>query len=124
MILLRVIAVLVGATGITHGVQAFFGAQPGGDPLMLVGEHTVVCVLGLFAAYGLWRGLRWAPAALAVFGLVVAALIVSLGPLLSLPRPARSGLWSGAVVLLVITGLAVWYAQRRIAASQPLRASG
>ena len=117
MILLRVIAVLVGATGITHGVQAFVGAQPGRrDPGLLVGEHAIVCVLGLVAAYGLWRGMRWAPAALAVYGLVVAALIVSLGPLLSLPAPARSGLWTGAVVLLAVTALAVWYAGRRVTA--------
>ena len=122
MILLRVLAALVGAAGITHGVQAFFGAQPGRDPGLLVGEHAIVCVLGLVAAYGLWRGTRWAPAALAAYGLVVAALIVSLGPLLSLPGPARSGLWTGAAVLLVFTALAVWYARHRVTTLSSRRA--
>ena len=114
MILLRIIAVLVAATGVVHGLQAFTGARPGHDPRALVMEHTIVCVVGLVAAYGLWRALRWAPLMLAFYGLVVAALIVSLGPLLSLEGPARNGLWTGAAMLLLLTALAAWYARRRV----------
>jgi hypothetical protein len=114
VILLRIIALLVAATSVVHGIQAFTGARPGHDPRPLVAEHAIVFVLGLVAAYGLWRGLRWAPLMLALYGLTVAELIVSLGPLLSLEGPARSGLWTGAATLLLLTGLAVWYAQRRV----------
>lgn len=114
MILLRIIAVVVAATGVVHGVQAFAGAGLGHDPRPLVLEHAVVCVFGLTAAYGLWRALRWAPLVLALFGLEVAVLIVSLGPLLGLEGPARTGLWTGAMTLVVLTALAVWYAQRRV----------
>jgi hypothetical protein len=114
MILLRVIALIVAATSLVHGVQAFTGAQPGHDPPALVIENVVVCAVGLAAAYGLWRGLRWAPLVLAVYGVTIAVLIVSLGPLLALQGPARTGLWTGALTLLVVTALAVWYAQRRL----------
>ena len=114
MILLRIIAVLVGATGVVHGVQAFLGSQPGNDPRVLVVEHVLVFVLGLIAAYGLWRAERWAPLILAIYGVAIAALIVSLGPLLGLNGPARSGLWTGAATLLLLTALAVWYSQRRV----------
>jgi hypothetical protein len=114
MILLRIIAALVGAVGLVHGVQAIFGGLPGGDPRLLVFEHVIVCLLGLIAAYGLWRAERWAPTLLAVFGVVVAGLVVSLGPLLAFEGPARKGLWTGAATLLLLTALAVWYAQRRV----------
>lgn len=118
MILLRLIAVLVAATAIAHGVQAFVGGQPGRDPRLLVVEHAVVCVLGLIAAYGLWQTTRWAALGLAIYGVVVAALIVSLGPILALDGPARTGLWTGACAMLLLTALAVWYTRRRTLSSR------
>jgi hypothetical protein len=40
---------------------------------------------------------------------------VSLGPLLALDHGARSGLWTGAATIVVLTAVAVWYANRRVA---------
>jgi membrane protease YdiL (CAAX protease family) len=114
VILLRVIAVLVGLIAIVHGGQAFVGAKPGHDPQPLVVEHLIVLVFGLIAAYGLWRGQRWAPLMLALYGLAIAVLIVSLGPLLALEGAARNGLWTGAATMLLLTALAVWYAERHV----------
>ena len=40
-------------------------------------------------------------------------LIVSLGPLLNMDSVERSGLWTGAASVAVMTALGVWYLARR-----------
>lgn len=123
-ILQRVIAIFVGLIAATHGVQAILGSRAGHDPRALVAEHAVVMIVGLIAAYGLWRGERWAPWALAANGVLIAALIVSLGALLQMDSAARGGLWTGAVTIVLMTAAAVWYVRRRVPvrADSPLRA--
>ena len=111
---LRIITVLVVLIALTHGLQAVFGLWFGQDPRPLVVEHVIVCVLGLAAGYALWRGQQRAPLLLAIYGVAVAALVASLGPLLGLLGAARNGLWTGAAMLLVLTGLAVRYVGRRV----------
>ena len=110
-VLLRIIAVLVGLDGVMHGAEA---ARRQGDPPLLTGEHIVVCIAALVAAYALWRGARWSPWALAAFGVLVAGLVVSLGPLLSLGDAERGGLYTGAAAIVVLTALGVWYAHRQV----------
>jgi hypothetical protein len=111
---LRIIAVVVVLTALTHGIQAILGVLPGDDPRPLVVEHIIVCVLGLAAGYALWRGQQRAPLLLAIYGIAIAILIVSLGPLLGLMGAARKGLWTGATMLLLLTVVAVRYAGRRV----------
>jgi len=103
---------VVGLTALQHGVQAVLGLRHGGDPRALNAEHGIVCLTGLAAAYGLWRGARWTPPVLAINGLATAVLVVSLGPLLQLDPAARNGLWFGAATIILLFAAAVWYARR------------
>ena len=114
MIILRAIAIVVGLAGVQHGVQALLGLRPGGEPPALTAEHVIVCLTGLAAAYGLWQRARWGPWMLAVSGALTAVLVVSLGPLLALESASRGGLWVGGVSIATLTGIAVWYAQRKV----------
>lgn len=103
---------MVGLLALEHGVQAVLGFPPGGDPRALTAEHAFVCLTGLAAAYGLWRGERWSPPVLAIHGLAIAVLVVSLGPLLNLPAAGRGGLWFGAATIVLLFAAAVWFTRR------------
>ncbi len=107
------LAIFVAIISAVHLLQAFTGAL--GDPRALVLEHVIVAVLGLVAAWAIWTGKRWAPWALALAGVTVAALIVSLGPLLRMNAQERAGLWTGAATVFVMTLAGVWYVRRRVA---------
>jgi hypothetical protein len=106
----RLIAVVVAALGVQQGYQGVTELRF--DPWLLTLEYAVVCVTGLIAGYGVWRGRRWGPAALAVNGLTTAVLVVSLEPILNLPAEARRGLWIGAGGIALFTAAAVWYTRR------------
>ena len=107
-----IIAVLVAFVGLQHATQAILGLR-GTDPRLLVLEHFDVTIFSCAAAYAVWRNKRWAPWALGVAGAGVAVLIVSLGPLLNMDSVERSGLWTGAASVAVMTSLGVWYLARR-----------
>jgi hypothetical protein len=109
----RIIAVLAATGGLEQGYQAFAGVNGGVDPWLLTAEYVVVCITGVVAAYGIWRGRRWGWAALASNGLTTAMLVASLGPILGLPPDARGGLWMGAGTIALLTAIAVWYVRRR-----------
>ena len=111
------LAIFVAIVSAVHLLQAFTGAPD--DPRALVVEHVIVAVLGLLAAWSIWTGKRWAPAALALAGVTVSALIVSLGPLLRMDAQERAGLWTGAATVFVMTLAGVWYVRRRVAAPSP-----
>lgn len=114
---ITVLAIFVAIISTVHLVQVFTGAFD--DPKALVLEHAIVGVLGLLAAWAIWTGKRWAPSALAIAGLTVAVLIVSLGPLLRMGGQERAGLWTGAAAVAVMTFAAVWYVRRRVASPSP-----
>ena len=110
-IVLRIIAVFVGVLGVPHLLQGLFG---GGDPRLLGLEHLEVAILSFVAAYAMWTAKRWAPWALAVAGAATAILIASLGPLLKMDPVSRSGLWTGAGSIAVMTAIGVWFVARRV----------
>jgi hypothetical protein len=112
VIILRAIAVLVGLTGLQHGVQAVLGLHAGGEPLALTLQHVIVSLTSIAAAYALWRRIQWAPWMLAVAGATTAMLVASLGPLLQMGAAERGGLWTGAASIALLTAVAVWYARR------------
>lgn len=112
-----VLAIFVAIISAIHLLQAFTGALD--DPRALVVEHAIAGVLGLLAAWAVWTGKRWAPWALAIAGVTVALLIVSLGPLLQMGAQERAGLWTGAGTVFVMTLAGVWYVRRRVAAPLP-----
>ena len=111
------LAIFVAIISAVHLLQAFTGLRS--DPRALIVEHGIVAVLGLLAAWSIWMGKRWAPWALAVAGLTVAALIVSLGPLLQMGAQERGGLWTGAATVSLMTLAGVWYVKRRVASPLP-----
>ena len=80
--------------------------------LSLFGLEVVAAALAVTAAVGLWRRARWAPIAIGAWGLETAAMIMLLGGILDLDPKARGGLWTGAVVILTVAALCVWYAKR------------
>ena len=110
----RVIAVLVAALALKQGYQGAEGLREGHDPRLVTAGYAIVLVTGLVAAYALWRGLDWGPGALGLNGLMTAVFVVSLGPLLHIPPEARSGLWIGGGVIVVLTAAGFWYTQRRV----------
>lgn len=109
------LAIFVAIISAVHLLQAYTGLR--GDPRALIIEHFVVALLGFLAAWSIWMGRRWAPWALAIAGVTVAALIVSLGPILRMGAEERAGLWTGAGTVFVMTLAGVWYVRRRVAAS-------
>ena len=108
------IAIAVALSGVQHLIQAMTGMRGAGDPQMLIVEHVDVALFSFVAVYGIMRGRWWAPWAIAVAGLATAVLVVSLGPLLHLDAASRSGLWSGAVFILVLAALGAWYVRRSL----------
>jgi len=111
------LAIFVAIISAVHLLQAFTGAR--GDPRALVIEHVIVAVLGFLAAWSIWMGKWWAPWALAVAGVTVSALIVSLGPLLQMGAQERAGLWTGAATVFLMTLGGVWYVRRRVGSPLP-----
>ena len=114
---MKPLAVFVAIVSAVHLLQAFTSAS--GDPRALVAEHAVVAVLGLLAAWSISTRKHWAPIALTLAGVTVAALIVSLGPLLRMDAQERAGLWTGAATVFVMTLAGVWYVRRRVAPPSP-----
>jgi len=106
-----VFAIFVAVISAVHLLQGITSALD--DPRALVIEHWIAGVLGLIAAWAIWTGRRWAPWVLAATGIVVAELIVSLGPILHMQQVERRGLWTGAASVLLGTAFAVWYLARR-----------
>lgn len=71
---------------------------------------------GLTAVVGLWRRTRWATAAILAWGVIAAALVVLLQPLLGLDASERYGLFTGAATVLMITGVLYLYVRRSLRA--------
>jgi hypothetical protein len=90
-----------------------------GDPPALTLLQSVVGTAAAIAAWGSWRGTRWAPWAALAYGIVTAGMLAVLGPLLELPMDARRGIWWGAAVMLLFGGFAAWYLQRTMRAHAP-----
>jgi hypothetical protein len=95
-----------------------------GEPI----EVTLLQLLSLPLAgattLGAWKGKRWAWITALGFGIVTAALLLSLGPLLSLPEEARPGLRMSALAVVAIAALAAWHLRRITAAPERAPSSG
>ena len=60
-------------------------------------------------AWGGWRGATWTWIAAISYGVVTAAMLTSLPFLLGLVAEERSGIWTGAVVILLFSLACAWY---------------
>ncbi|SRR5688500_15967196 len=90
-------------------------ADYSGDPIALILLQTAVGAAAAATAWGSWRMRWWSPHAAIAYGVVTAAMLLALDPLLDLGPEARSGLWSGAVVVLLLGSVAAWYLRRALA---------
>ena len=116
----RAIAILFALLGINGGLQAVLAlAGRSTDPGLLIVMQAVTGIAGLATAIGAWRGASWAARAALAYGVVTAAMLVSLGPLLGLERRALPGIWIGAALVLVGSVAAARYLRRASQAPGP-----
>ena len=87
-----------------------------GDPPALFILQFLSGAAAAAAAAGIWKGARWAPVAALGYGIITACMIAALEPILGLEREARTGLWIGAVMVLLFSALSAWYLRRSAAA--------
>lgn len=66
------------------------------------------------AAVGAWRRRPWSYRAVMLYGVLTAALIVALGPILNLDPSGRRGLLTGASVVLFGCVAAAWLLRRSV----------
>ena len=89
------------------------------DPAMLTLLQVLVGTSAALAAVGSWRGARWAPAAAVAYGIITGAMIVLLDPLLDIGPEGRSGLWLGALLVLLVSLGFAWYLRRSVRSPAP-----
>lgn len=85
-----------------------------GDPAILTALQVLIGIASIVAAWGSWAGTRWAPLAVIFHGLITAAMLVSLDPILKLGPDARSRLWIGGGVVLLWSLAFAWYLKRTV----------
>jgi hypothetical protein len=120
---MRIVAVLfalLGLNAINELLDMVTGSSDG--PRTLAALQATVGLAAIATAFGAWIGARWAPLLAVVYGVIAAAMIVALGPLLEMPAEERGGLLvGGAIVLgfaLVCAGYLRW-ASRRVQPPAP-----
>ena len=86
-------------------------------PMALFWLQLVAGALAVASMTGVWRRAKWAPYAIAGWGIESASLIVLLGPLLALDAEASLGLWVGAAIMLSMAAGTIWYLRRSMKAS-------
>ena len=109
-IILVVVFTLFGLNAWVQVINAIIGGSD--DPRALVILQILVGTAGIAAAWGTWRGARWAPAAAVSYGVLTAAMLASLGPLLDLAAEEMRGIWAGAAAVLLFGLWAGWYLRR------------
>src|SRR5688500_5735341 len=87
-IVLVVVFTLFGLNAWAQVIRAAVGGSE--DPTALIILQTLVGTAGIAAAWGTWSGARWSPIAAMSYGVVTAAMLVSLGPLLQLSAEEMS----------------------------------
>lgn len=69
---LVLIAVLLAGYGLYHGLTGLAMLGGPGTPVLML-AFLLQGILALVAAFGVWRGLSWAPSVLLLLGVVIAA---------------------------------------------------
>ncbi|HJU90166.1 MAG TPA: hypothetical protein VJ672_12275 [Gemmatimonadaceae bacterium] len=93
------------------------------EPPLLNVMQSINLLLAAATAVGAWKMKRWSALTALGYGITTSAMIVSLGPMFSLPTEERSGLLTGAAAVLGIALLSAWHLRRvttpDVAARQP-----
>jgi hypothetical protein len=102
---------LFAAAELIQLIQAARGEHP--DPPALLLTHALSGLLAALAAVGLWQARYWGAMAVLGWGVVMAAMLMVMGPVLDEPRETWRGLWLAAAVVTVFAAGASWYVRRR-----------
>ena len=98
---------LLGLNALNELLDMVSGTSDG--PVTLAVLQAVVGLAAVAAAFGAWVGARWAPVLAVLYGLIAAAMVVALGPLLEMPAEERGGLLVGGAVVLGFALACAWY---------------
>jgi hypothetical protein len=93
-----VLFALLGLNALNELLSMVRGTSAG--PATLAALQAVVGLTAIATAFGAWIGARWTPVLAAVYGVIAAAMIVALGPLLDMPVEERGGLLVGGAIVL------------------------
>jgi hypothetical protein len=100
----------------------------GDDPHVLTALHACTGAAAAATAWGSWRRAKWTSSAAVAYGIVTAGMLIALPSLLRLPAAARTGIWTGAVAVLVFAALCAMYfrsdARRHFGGADPSLRSG
>ena len=97
----RVVAVLFALLGLNALYELLSMVRGTSDgPVTLAALQAAVGLTAIATAVGAWTGARWAPVLAAVYGVIAAAMVVALGPLLDMPVEERGGLLVGGAIVL------------------------
>jgi len=105
-----VLAAIFAITALAQGIGTGFGS----DTLSAATLRAATAIAAAVTAWGIWRGRRWAAAAAITYGVITAAMLIVLGPMLALPPEARSGMRAGALSVLLFCLATAWYLRRDI----------
>jgi hypothetical protein len=105
---------LFAAVGINAMAEVLdgLGGQSSSGMLLVAALQTVTAVLAFLSVNAIWRHAAWSTAVISAWGIVSAVMIVLLEPILGLGREARSGLITGALVILAVAACSAWYVRR------------
>ena len=105
--IIAVLFALLGLNALYELLSMVSGASDG--PATLAVLQGLVGLSAVSTAFGAWTGARWAPALAACYGVIAAAMIVALGPLLDMPAEERGGLLVGGAIVLAFSLACAWY---------------
>ncbi|HVH39927.1 MAG TPA: hypothetical protein VM764_07885 [Gemmatimonadaceae bacterium] len=112
-----VIAILFALLAVEAWVQVVRALVGDRDlPLVMIWQFLTGAAAAM-AAVGAWRLRPWSHRAVVLYGVLTAALIVALGPILNLDPSGRRGLLSGALVVLLGCTAAAWLLRRSVVTS-------
>lgn len=109
------LAVVYGLLSLSAWIQVggdLFGT--GDEQRMLTGLQAMTATSAALAAWAIWAGMRWAPAAAILYGVIAGGMVASLGHLVDMPANERGGLWTGTVFILGFALWSAWWLRRAL----------
>ncbi len=106
-----VVMALFAAVGVNAMAEVLEGLtnRPTGSLLVVAGLQAFTALLAFLAVAAIWKRAAWSTAVIVLWGVISAVMLMLLEPLLHLGREARSGLVTGALVILVVAACSAWY---------------
>jgi hypothetical protein len=105
-----VLAAIFGVLALIDWAQVLLALLGISDlPSALTALHFGTGAAAAATCWGSWRRTRWTPIAAIAYGVLTAALLLTLPALLHLPSEARTGIRGGAVAVVVFALLSAAY---------------